>query len=340
MAALPPPTWPRDIDSQADLLRYLKAERTPALHDCWYTADFFPPREQAGSDATAYVDDQGVPVSVVVFGSLLCKVTADGDERVCTIRVALSATEELKGLFKDQAARLSDPIQSDGISDIILEIDPQVEPWASPICVAASGGTINVNVSVAEFHVPGEDGELRSSTPRNAAHFALKIGDWVLFQATMHKVYTAEEPGLRTYILRAHHGRRLDFDAVRLSVLNASPPSESSSEAASSHTMSSISHSPPPPSESGSQAPPSESSSEAASSHTMLSISHSPPPPDNALESVSEVSTPLVTGRSRKRKASTSGDQGGSARLRRSGRQSEAKEKTNVSSTNVHNSCA
>ncbi|KAJ6464662.1 hypothetical protein C8R47DRAFT_1326735 [Mycena vitilis] len=329
MAALPPtPSWPRIIDSQATLLRYLISHRTPALHDCWYTADFFPPSEQAGSDNTAYTDGQGTPVSVIAFGSLLHKVTVHDGEKICTIRVALKACEELKGLFIDQAARLMDPIRDDGISDIILDKDPHIEPWCSPIRFGASGGTINVNVSETDVHIPSEHGELLSSTPRDVADFGLKVGDWILVQATMHKVYTLEGPGLRTYVLRAHHVRRLDFDAAgRVLVGNAATLNESSSDVASSQTLSSKSPSPAPAGDASQSAP--KGAVPLTSPDSSSGTVYTRPPassgatPAQASSSSRHTSPSLAGTRTRKRKPSTTADQERPSQLRRSERHME-----------------
>ncbi|KAJ6518260.1 hypothetical protein C8R47DRAFT_1062793 [Mycena vitilis] len=241
------PNWPAEISSQKQLLDYLRDEHTPALHNSWYTVDFFSPRMQLGGDKTAYTDHEGNDAVVIAFGTVLRAVTAEEDGMKCTIRAALNANDDLKILFKEQSERLWDPVRSDGALDfdfnrVILTVfnvavvdeeqDPQVEAWTSAIRFATSGGTVDVNVSKAEFFVPTQQQALQSSTPNEPKDFCMKVGDWILFQASMHLLDAASDKDCRV--------RLLDFDKPTTSIPAESfPLADDGSEPTTSQTMSS-----------------------------------------------------------------------------------------------------
>ncbi|KAJ7910223.1 hypothetical protein B0H13DRAFT_2329499 [Mycena leptocephala] len=180
-----------------------------ALHNCWYTVDFFAPYH----GETAFVDQDDALFEPIVFGSIVSPVTCDDGNNVCIIRVALDADEGLKSIYMDQVQRLRAPITVDDIRDVALDRSPCVSPWTNSEQIPQhSGGVIRVHTNFTSVHLPCPDKDvLDVIVPKVAVDFPFKPGDWVLFQATMHKMESSSETGPRAYELRARHMRLLTF---------------------------------------------------------------------------------------------------------------------------------
>jgi hypothetical protein len=151
----------------------------------------------------------------VLFGvlhpqSLLCQVNRERNS-TCSIRIPANADLDLILMFEEQTRRLSAPITLDIIEDVEFERvsamadnpadpkllqDPQVHPWTHDRRFANTGGVMEVHTTFA--HIYSDSTKPATLTvPKNADAFPLKLNDWVLFDATLHKSDSPDKSGPR-----------------------------------------------------------------------------------------------------------------------------------------------
>ncbi|KAJ7120913.1 hypothetical protein C8R44DRAFT_877237 [Mycena epipterygia] len=222
------PLWPNHIQSLAALAAYLQSPRTTSWSGALFDVDFHQPEPLSyRPDITAYMTDDGSPFKAVAFGQVLRRVRFADAHRTFTIHIADDAPADLKKLFQAQIKVLSAPVKDDDFKDIDANLascgrtGPNVNPCTDAHRISGVGSTIDVHTDhdgtrLCVLHTyPEANGPPILSTPRAAAAaWPLNVGDWVLFEASLHKREDMLGMTPRDYELLARHIRVLEFDPI------------------------------------------------------------------------------------------------------------------------------
>ncbi|KAJ7803742.1 hypothetical protein B0H13DRAFT_2388824 [Mycena leptocephala] len=109
----------------------------------------------------------------------------DGNN-TCSIRVPANTDLDLILMFEEQTRELAIPVRLDDIDDVKFEREPQVHPWTHARRFATTGGVIEAHTNFTYVYSDSVMPATRT-IPKTAAEFPLKLNDWVLFDATLHR---------------------------------------------------------------------------------------------------------------------------------------------------------
>ncbi|KAJ7086505.1 hypothetical protein C8R44DRAFT_893570 [Mycena epipterygia] len=215
------PLWPTSLCDISDVLDFISDPVQPALTHDNFLVDFHPPVYGSyARDETAYTCDDGTPYKTWIFGRISRPVTWDDCHRRFWIENGGEGTARVTRAFSAQISELARPVKHDDDLDCDADQDTAVHAWTNAERLDMSGGCwIEIHVDHASTQsctvhrqLSDESIELTASIHRNVASYPLKMGDWVLIQATLHKREDRCGWFLRDYEILARHVRVLRLD--------------------------------------------------------------------------------------------------------------------------------
>ncbi|KAF8177136.1 hypothetical protein K438DRAFT_1978783 [Mycena galopus ATCC 62051] len=210
------PMWPLALPTHNAVLDFLHDRATPALITDIYNVDFKD--GVYGSyvpDETTCTDDDGAPYHTYVVGRV-CAPAAFVD---ANLRFRISAggagDEDLNAAFARQVIQLAAMVKEADEEDFDDDRKILVENFTDADRFTLLGGTW------IEFMMSGppavhieHNGELARTKPKSTAEYPMKVGDWVLVRASLHRWDDRSGYNIRRFSVVPQDIRILAFEEV------------------------------------------------------------------------------------------------------------------------------
>ncbi|KAJ7927869.1 hypothetical protein B0H13DRAFT_2312042 [Mycena leptocephala] len=183
---------PKQLPTVESALHFLNHAMTPALANIDFNIDFFTPVNGSYAyDETVYTDADGQPYNFWVLGQVISGV--EWDDAHLTFKIGPGDVAGTVPLFKKQLATLADPVKWNDDLDADENRNVAIRLCTNTNRLDKSGGSwIQIHLAHVRGQIPtvcteDECGLLHERVPRERDQFPLKIGDWVLLYAALHK---------------------------------------------------------------------------------------------------------------------------------------------------------
>ncbi|KAJ6604855.1 hypothetical protein DFH09DRAFT_1301004 [Mycena vulgaris] len=208
---------PHAVDCFDTLLEYIDVCDPPALCHSVFGRAFLPPIDGAlGRDASAYTRQPGVPFITVVFGRVLSPMVWKDGHRTFRINCSGTAPHAVKEAFAAQMFQIASAVKSDDLNDRDDDKGAHVYMCSDSHRFSAMGGTY-LEIHVDHYSTSRctlyelVEGQLESRVPQLTSDWPLKIGDWVVFRATIHRDESKCDPLIREYLILASELRVVEI---------------------------------------------------------------------------------------------------------------------------------
>ncbi|KAF8215300.1 hypothetical protein K438DRAFT_1955278 [Mycena galopus ATCC 62051] len=170
------------------LLTFLRNPSTPALVTDIYNVDFKDGVYGSYAlDETACTDDDGAPYYTYIVGQVCMLPTFEDANWHFRISGGTGANEELCAAFARQLIQLAAMVKEADEEDFDLDRNIAVENFTDADRYSLLGGTwIEFMMSLPPVFRE-RDGDLIRTQPTGIRNYPMKLGDWVLVRASLHR---------------------------------------------------------------------------------------------------------------------------------------------------------
>ncbi|KAF8166593.1 hypothetical protein K438DRAFT_1984144 [Mycena galopus ATCC 62051] len=206
-------TWPASLRTAHAVLAFLRDPSTPALATDIYNVDFKDGVYGSyATDETACTDDVGAPYYTYIVGQVSMLPTFEAANWRFRISGGGGAEEELGATFARQVVQLAAMVKEGDEEDFDLNRNNiAVENFTDADRYSLLGGTwIEFMMSSPPVYLE-QNGALVRTQPKAIRDYPMKVGDWVLVRASVHRWDDRSGYNIRRFSIVPERIRMLDI---------------------------------------------------------------------------------------------------------------------------------